>query len=78
MLVLGRDIVYDHSTAYAHDVCCECFSKRLRNNLARRAEVTVCTEIKKSQIISSVVQYQSSLETVGKLVKPVLDRCLKI
>ena len=45
MLVLGRDIVHDRLTACACDTCSETFFPR--DNLARRARGTVCTEILK-------------------------------
>ena len=41
-LVLGRDIVHDRSTACARDACCKTFFPR--DNLARRAQGTVCTK----------------------------------
>ena len=58
----------------ARDVCCEKrFPKRLRNNLARRAGKPFVLK-SKAQIISTVVEYHSSLETAGKLTKPARDR----
>ena len=47
MLVSERDIVHDRSTACARDACCKTFSPR--DNLARRARDTVCTEILKQE-----------------------------
>ena len=46
--------------------CLMCFPKRLLNSLARRAGVTFVPK-SKAQTISTVVQYHSSLETVGNL-----------
>ena len=47
MLVSGRDIVHDRSTACARDAFCKTFFPR--ENLALRARDTVCTEILKRE-----------------------------
>ena len=60
MLVSGRDIVHDRSTACARDACCNTFFPR--DNLARRAKDTVCIEIWKARVISTEVQYHFRLK----------------
>ena len=63
MLVLGRDIVYDRSTAFAHDVSYEkCFPRRWQNNLATYGQGYTFVLKLKAQLISSVLQYHSSLD----------------
>ena len=47
MLVSGRDIFHDRSTACARDAYCKTFFPR--ENLARRARDTVCAEILKQE-----------------------------
>ena len=75
MFVLGRDIVYDRPTAHARDVFYEKrFPKRLRNTQATYVQGWPFLPKFKTQIISTVVQYHSSLETAGKLTKPARDR----
>ena len=69
MFVLGRDIVYDRSTACARDVSCE---KTFSQEIAKYPSNVPFVLKTEAQIISTVLQYHSSLETAGNL-KPVLD-----
>ena len=61
MLVLGRDIVRDRSTAYAQDACCKTFFPR--EDLALRVRYTVCTTIlSKARVTSIEVRYHVHLK----------------
>ena len=61
MLVSGRDVVRDRSTACANDACCKTFFPR--ENLALRARDKVCNEtLSKAREISIEVRYQVHLK----------------
>ena len=61
MLVSGRDIVRDRSTAWAHDACCKTFFPR--EDLALRARDTVCAAVlSKARVISIEVRYHVYLK----------------
>ena len=61
MLVLGRGVVRDLSTAYAHDACCKTFFPR--EDLALHARDTVCTAVlSKARVISIEVRYHVHLK----------------
>ena len=61
MFVLGRDIVYDHSTAYARDVSCE---KTFSQEIAKYPNNVPFVSKSKSTIISTVLQYHCSLDSL--------------
>ena len=63
MFVLGRDIVYDRSTACARDVPCE---KTFSEEITKYPSNVPFVLNSKARIISTVLQYHSSLETAGK------------
>ena len=71
MFVLGRDIVYDRSTACVRDVSCE---KTFSQENAKYPSNVPFVLKSEAQIISTVVQYHSSLEKARKLTKPARDR----
>ena len=67
MLVLGRDIIYDRSTACARDTC-SAFSKIAKYPSQLCAGV-IAFELKtKARVMSTVLKYHSWLETVSLLV----------
>ena len=75
MFVLERDIVYERSTACARDVSCEnFFPKILQNNLTTYVQGQPLVLKPEAQIINTVVQSHSLLETAGKLTKLARDR----
>ena len=66
MSVLGRDIICNRSTARARDVCCETFFSRDCQITKYDVHGVLAFVLKpKARIISTVLQYRSSLETVG-------------
>ena len=67
MLVLGRDIIHDRSTACARDACCT-FSEIAKYSSQVRAGVIAFVLKAKARIMSTVLQYHSWLETVSLLV----------
>ena len=67
MLLLGRDIIYDRSTAYARDACCT-FSEIAKYPSQVRAGVIAFVLKTKARIMSTVLQYHSWLKTVSLLV----------
>ena len=62
MFVLGRDIVYDRSIARARNVPCE---KTFSQEIAKYPSNVPFVLKFKARIISTVLQYHSSLETAG-------------
>ena len=71
MFVLGRDIVYDHSTACVRDVS---YEKTFSQEIEKYPSNVPFVPKSKAKIISTVVQSHSSLETAGKLTKPAHGR----
>ena len=71
MLVLGRDIVHDRSTACARDACCKMFFFRDCKITKQDVHGVPASVVKtKARIISTVLRYHSRLETVSLLVTP--------
>ena len=69
MLVSGRDIVHDRSTACAHDACCETFFSRDCKITKYDVHGVPASVLKtKAPIISIVLQYYSRLEKVNLFV----------
>ena len=66
MLVLGRDIIYDRSTACARDACCT-FSEITKHPSQVRAGVIAFVLKTKARIISTVLQYDNWLERASLL-----------
>ena len=66
MLVMGRDIIYDRSTACARDACCT-FSEIAKYSSQVGAGVIAFVLNNKARIMSTVLQYHSWLETVSLL-----------
>ena len=62
MFVSGRDVVYDRSTACARDVS---FEKMFSREIAKYPSNVPFVLKSKAKIISTVLQYQRSLETGG-------------
>ena len=60
MFVSGRDTVYDRSAACARDVSCE---KKKSQEIAKYPSNVSFVLKSKAKIISTVLQYHSSLET---------------
>ena len=60
MFVLGKDIVYDRSTAYARDVSCE---KTFSLEIAKYPSNVPFVWKLKAKIVSTVLQYHCSLDS---------------
>ena len=78
MLVLGRNIVHDRSTACARDTCCETFPLEIAKRPSKVRTGVLDFVLKSEQKLS--VLYYSTMVSSKQLVisKPVLDNCLKI
>ena len=69
MLVLGRDVVHDRSTACARNACCKTFFSRDCKITKHDVHGVPAPIIKtKARITSTVLRYHSRLETVSVLV----------
>ena len=78
MLVLGRNIVHDRSTAWARDTCCETFPLEIAK-YPSKVRTGVLDFVLKSEQKLSVLYYSTMVRSKQLVIsKPVLDNCLKI